>query len=160
MNGGILPLLLLGLTLGLALTSVPLRLALRAWLAALAVALALSFVPIPRDLLVAAEIGLSASAILTALTVYLPESWTPRLALPVAVNAGLWLGATASAADNRLALLPTLALTLILLPISMVGLQKSRVATKVVASWMIAIGSLSVFVAMVPTPGYKQDHMQ
>ena len=160
MNGGILPLLLLGLTLGIALTSVPTRLALRAWIAAFAVALAVSFVPVPKHMLVAAEIGLSVSAILTALIVYLPASWTPRLVFPAGFNAGLWLGTTASAADNRLGLLPALALALIFLPISMVGLQKSRVATKVVASWMIAIGSLSVFVSMVPTPGYKQDHMQ
>ena len=37
---------------------------------------------------------------------------------------------------------------------------KFNIAVKVVASWMIAIASLSLFVTLIPTPGYKPDHME
>lgn len=160
MNGGILPFVLLGLTLGLALTSVPRDVALKAWVAALVVAVVFCLVPIGDELVIPVEVGLWVTTILTGVAVYLPSRLRRRLINPVAVNAGLWLGALASAAVTRSALLVALPLSLVFLLISMMGLQKYQLAVRVVASWMIAIGSLAVFVSMVPTPGYKQDHMQ
>lgn len=160
MNSGILPLVLLGLALGLALTSVSVETAWKTSVSAAAAALVVCFVPIPPRLSVAVEVGLWITTVLTATTVFLPKSWTTRLIWPVAISAGVWLGAMASVGALRLPLLAALPLLLIFVPISMMGLQKSGIAMRVAASWMIAIGSLAVFVSMVPTPGYKQDHMQ
>lgn len=160
MNGGFLPFVFLGLTLGMALTGAPLTTAARAWAAAMIVALGVSFAPIPRDWAIAVEVGLWITTVLTAATIYLPQPWTSRLVWPIAVNAGLWLGATAAVATTRPALLAAIPTSLIFLLISRLGLQKSQVAMKVAASWMIAIGSLTVIVSMVSTPGYKRDHME
>lgn len=160
MNSGILPLLLLGLTLGLALSTAIPKWAWRGWIIADFVAIAMSFVPIAREHLITVEIGLWVSTILTAAVAYLPARFAAPATLPVAINAGAWLGAVASASAMRPVMLAGLFVALVFLPIHALSSRGSAIAVKVVASWMIAVGTLAVFVSMVPTPGYMQDHMQ
>lgn len=161
MNGGILPLLLLGATLGLALSNAPDSVAAwRGWLAAALAALTTSFLPIATDLAIPVEIGLWVSTVLTAVSVYLPSRITSPAILPISVNAGGWIGAVASVTAMGPLLLAALPLALVFIPLSALYSRGSAIAVKVVASWMIAIATLAVFVSMVPTPGYKQDHME
>ena len=160
MNNGILPLLLLGVTLGLALSTVAAAAAWRGWIAAAVVALATSFVPIAREQLIAVEVALWASVVGTAVLAYLPERIAARAILPLAINAGAWLGGVAAASAMRPAMLAGLVVALVFVPIQALASRGSTIAVKVVASWMIAIGTLAIFVSMVPTPGYKQDHME
>ena len=160
MNSGILPLILLGLTLGLALSSVMERTAWRGWIIASVTALAISFVPIADQHRLPIEIALWVSVIATAAVVYLPARHAARVIVPVAINAGGWLGAVAAVDIMRPALIAgVLAATsfVVIRALSSIG---SAMAVKVVGSWMIAISTLAVFVSMVPTPGYKQDHME
>jgi hypothetical protein len=160
-NGGILPLMLLGATLGLLLSKTSLgKVAWRGWVAAAIAALAASLLPLPTHLVIPIEVGLWISTVITAATVYLPRGTASRLILPLAVNAGGWLGAVAAVTSMRPLLLAALLLALLFIPIGALASRGSAIAVKVVASWMIAIGTLAVFVSMVPTPGYKQDHMQ
>ena len=49
---------------------------------------------------------------------------------------------------------------LIAIPANWLTQRKLDIIIKVVASWMIAIASLSLFVSLIPTPGYKPDHME
>lgn len=160
MNSGILPLLLLGLTLGLALSTAVQKGAWRGWALAAFVALAMSFVPIARQHLITVEIGLWVSTIVTAALTYLPARFAAPTMLPVAINAGAWLGAVAAANAMRPVMLAGLFAALVFLPIHALSSRGSAIAVKVVASWMIAVGTLAVFVSMVSTPGYMQDHMQ
>lgn len=160
MNSGILPLLLLGVTLGLALSTVAPAAAWRAWGIAAIVALPMSFLRIAPEHLVAVEIGLWISTIATALLAYLPRRITAWSIVPVAINAGAWLGAVAAVAAMRPVMLAGLVAALLFLVVNALSSRGSSIAVKVVASWMIAIGALAVFVSMVPTPGYKQDHME
>jgi ABC-type proline/glycine betaine transport system permease subunit len=55
-----------------------------------------------------------------------------------------------------LGLLPTL----LAIPVHWIARQKFAILLKVVASWVIAIASLALFVSVMPTPGYKPDHME
>ncbi len=160
MNSGILPLLLLGVTLGLALSTTTPAAAWRCWATAAIVALAMSFVRIAPEHLVAVEIGLWISTIATALLAYLPGEITTRAILPIAINAGAWLGPVAAVTAMRPMMVAGLIAALLFLVVNALSSRGSSIAVKVVASWMIAIGALAVFVSMVPTPGYKQDHME
>ena len=132
----------------------------RGWIAAAVVALAMSFVPIGREHLVAVEIALWVSVVVTAVLAYLPGRIATRAILPLAINAGAWLGVVAAASAMRPVMLAGLVAALVFLPVHALSSRGSAIAVKVVASWMIAIGTLAVFVSMVPTPGYKQDHME
>ncbi len=160
MNSGILPLLLLGLTLGLALSTASPKKAWRGYIIAVLVAIAVSFVPIAKEHLISVEIGLWVSTIVTAAFAYLPSRFAAAALLPAAINAGAWLGAVAAANAMRPVMLAGLFAALVFVPIHALSSRGSAIAVKVVASWMIAVGTLAVFVSMVPTPGYMQDHMQ
>jgi glucose-6-phosphate-specific signal transduction histidine kinase len=160
MNSGILPLLLLGMTLGLALSTASAANAWRAWLAAAVVALTTSFMTVASQHLILVEIVLWLTVVMTATVTYWPERIAARAIVPLAVNAGVWLGAVAAASAMRPAMLAGLTGGLLFLPVQALASRGSAIAVKVVASWMIAIGALAIFVSMVPTPGYKQDHME
>lgn len=161
MNGGIVPLLLLSVTLGLFLAFVPWN---RAWpgLFAAAIAAAATAVSIPATL-VAAEVvfvGLWLSMIVTAVGAHTPVARSGRWAIPAGINAGFWLGAYAVVSGTRHELGFCLAPALLCVPGHWFTSRDLSIAIKVVASWMIAIASLSLFVSLMPTPGYVSDHME
>ena len=160
MNGGILPLLLICATVGLALSLVGRR---DAWLGVAAIvasALLVSMLDIPPAASAIIFSGLFVSTIITAILVYLPRSWPRDWAIPVAINAGGWAGALASLSGMHNALWLALPLCLLCLPGRWIEQRGLGVALKVAASWMIAISSLALFVSLMPHPGYVPDHME
>ena len=160
MNGGLLPILLLFATLGLALSLANRRAAWIALASLLASAGVVSLIPLPPALLEPVFVGLWFSIIATAVLVYLPRLSPDRWALPVAINAGAWAGALASLSGRHAGLVVALPLALLFLPGRWIVDHGHLVFLKVAASWMIAIAALSMFVSLTPTPGYKPDHME
>lgn len=159
MNAGILPIALLFFATGLALA-----LALRrmVWLgiAALALsALLVSVMPIPPSATDFIFIGLWASIIATAATCYLKRILSNRWIIVVAINNGVWAGALAATSGMHGGLALAIPIALIALPGQWIAARGFGIALKVVASWVIAIASLAIFVSLTPTPGYKPDHM-
>ena len=160
MNGGMLPILLICATVGLALSLVGWR---DAWLGVAAItfsALVVAMVPINAGASHVIFAGLFLSTILTALLVYLPRAWPRHWAIPVAANAGGWAGALASLSGMQGALWLALPLALLCLPGRLIEQRGLGIAVKVAASWMIAISSLALFVSIMPHPGYVPDHME
>lgn len=161
MNAGILPLLLLSATLGLALSRASER---GAWIAigaAIATALAVAILPVPTNAQPVVFAGLWVSMILTAIVVYLPKGISRRFAIIAPVNAGIWAGALFALSPGLPAsALAAVPLFLLFYPGRWLAARGYGVAVKVAASWMIAIASLSLFVSATPTPGYVQDHME
>ena len=160
MNGGILPLALIAATVGLLLSIVGRR---DAWLGLAAMAASallvsfISFGPVAAKWVFA---GLFLSTIFTAALVYAPRHWPRRWVLPIAVNAGGWAGALASLSGMQRTLWLVLPLCLLFVPGRWFEQRGFGIAVKVAASWMIAIASLSLFVSMMPHPGYIPDHME
>ena len=160
MNGGMLPLLLICTTVGLALSLVGRRDALFG-LAALALsALAVSLLKFPPEASMLVFAGLFVSTIVTAVLVYLPRSWPRSWAIPIALNAGGWAGALASLSGMHSRLWLALPLCLLCVPGQWIEQRGLGIAVKVAASWMIAISSLALFVSLMPHPGYVPDHME
>ncbi len=161
MIGGILPLMLLGAAIGLMLAFAPKKVAGYALIAVGGAALIGFFLPVlfSADVLF---VGVLVSVLATSILVYLPVARWSRAILPLSINGGLWIGASASLAIDRplfalgLGLLPLV----VLLPAHWLVRIKFDIVIKVLASWMIAIASLSMFVSLMPTPGYKPDHME
>jgi len=151
--------MLLSATIGLMLAFVPIRRATLALVAFAAAALAAFSVPIGLSPSVNFT-GLWLSMIAAAILVYLPVARWSVAALPMCLNAGFWLGACAALSGNRTALVIGFLPALIAIPARWLTQRKFDIAIKVIASWMIAIASLSLFVSMIPTPGYKPDHME
>ena len=159
MNGGLVPLLLLSATIGLMLAFVPRRRALLA-LAAFAVAALLGWA-VPLG--VSSQIVFTAlwlSAIVAALLVFIPVAHWSFAAIPSCLIAGFWLGACAALTGDLGALALGFLPALVAIPANWLTQRKLDIIIKVVASWMIAIASLSLFVSLIPTPGYKPDHME
>lgn len=159
MNGGLVPLTLLSVTIGLTLAFTPARMVMIG-LIAFAVAALVGFdLPVGLSPTVT-FIGLWLSMIATAILVYLPAGRWLIAALPLCLNAGFWLGACVGGSDDRTALALGLLPALIAIPAKWLTQRKFDIVFKVAASWMIAIASLSLFVSVIPTPGYKPDHME
>lgn len=161
MNGGILPLLMIFATVGLALSLVGRRDALLGLAAILMSALAVSlFLHVPPEASKFIFAGLFVSTIITASSLYLPRAWPRSWTISVALNAGGWAGALASVSAMQNALCLGLPLCLLCLPGRWIDRRGFGLGLKVAASWMIAISSLSLFVSMMPHPGYVPDHME
>lgn len=160
MNAGILPIILLCATLGLVLSLAAPRLAWRAFAALAVSAGVVAFLPIPNAWNDQLFFGLWVSMIATALFAFLPNISPDHWAIPAAINAGAWSGALASSSGQQSGLAPALLLALLFIPGRWVANQGYAIAFKVAASWMIAIATLSTFVSMMPTPGYRKDHME
>jgi hypothetical protein len=159
MNGGIIPLLLLSVTLGLMLAFATTRLTIVGLAAFASVALLAFAAPIA----LASNsifIGLWLTIIAAAALVYLPVARWRHAIIPLCLNAGLWLGAYAALSGDRrdfaLGLIPAL----IAIPAKWLVRRRLNLGLKVVASWVIAIASLALFVSLMPSPGYKPDHME
>ena len=160
MNAGILPMLLLCATVGLLLSFGSQRVAWLGFVGLVASALILSLLTLPAEVSKQIFIGAWVSIIVTAAVTYLPPRLPSRWAIPLAINAGAWVGALASLSGRKHDLLLALPLSLIFVLGRWVVARGLALGVKVVASWMIAIATLSIFVSMTPTPGYEPDHMQ
>lgn len=160
MNGGLLPLLLICVTLGLSLALAPWRMAWFAVAAMTVSALLLSLARLAPDTSDAIFVGLWLSVIVTAVLTYLPRRYADRLMIPAGLNAGAWAGALSAVSDKRGDLILAIGAALLFIPARWFTLRGYHIVIKVVASWMIAIASLSMFVSFMPTPGYKPDHME
>lgn len=159
MNGGIIPFVLAAITTGLMLGLAELRAGLRALAAFIAAAFIEWFLPVlaPETTLFAA---LFAAILAVGIAVYVRAARSPLWLLVLAFNGGLWLGACAAASRSP-AGLAMIALT----PIAAAGARwtarrDATIIVKVAASWMMAIASLTLFVSLIPTPGYQPDHME
>lgn len=160
MNSGILPMLLLCATLALSLALAPTRIGWLGLVAMAAGALLMSLLPLPANLSEAIFIGLWLSVVATAVLTYVPRRFADRVMIPAGFNAGAWVGALATVSEMRGSLLPALSLGLLSVPARRFTLHGYHIVIKVIASWMIAIALLSAFVSLMPTPGYKPDHME
>ena len=159
MNGGLVPLLLLSASIGLMLAFVATRamiIGLIAFVGAALLALAFPLGMSPNMLFA----GLWLSMIAATILVYVPVVRWSFAAIPLCLNAGFWLGSCAALSGDSTA--PALGLlpALVAIPAKWLTRREFDIAIKVVASWLIAIASLSLFVSLVPTPGYKPDHME
>lgn len=160
MRGGALPPALLCAALGLALAFAPRRVLPYAIAGLVLAALAFSFIPVPTAWLDGVFIGLWASLALTAASVHLPQGLGPRTAAALTLNGGLWTGLVVSASGSRWDLTEALPCSLLCLPAAWMVAKGWSVAIKVAASWLIAIALLAAGLSVVPTPGYKPDHME
>ncbi len=100
-------------------------------------------------------IGLWLTMIVAAATVFMPPRWRRQGSVAIAASTGLWVGACAATAGSGVGGLLSVAA-----PVHWLARHKFVIAVKVIGSWMIAIASLSMFVSLMPTPGYKSDHME
>ena len=160
MNGGILPMILLCATLGLALAPASRRAAWFGFTGLVVGALVAVSPSLPQNLFAAVTAGLWLSLIGTAAFAFLAQGSTDRWRVAAGINAGLWTGAFASLSGQHAALLLAVPLGLIFLLGRWFVDRGYPIVVKVVASWMIAIASLAIFVSLLPTPGYRPDHMQ
>lgn len=160
MNGGILPLLLICATLGLALAFAAPRAAWLGFAGMAAAGVALSLAPFPNSASGIIFTGLWLSVIATAALTFVPRRIANRLIIPAGINAGAWAGSLAGLSDKPGGLFLALTLGLLFIPARWFTMHGHHIVVKVVASWMIAIASLSMFVSFMPTPGYKPDHME
>lgn len=159
MNGGLVPFILIGFSVGLMLAFASNRVAGLA-LAALAGAASLTFLAtrnMPQDLVFA---GLWGSMIAVAGTTFLRIGRWPIVFITLSIIAGFWLGACAAVTSEFPDLIWGTVAAFICFPARWLADHRFDIVIKVVASWMIAIASLSMFVSLMPTPGYKPDHME
>lgn len=161
MRGGVLPPALLFAALGLALVFAPRRAWAPSLLALFATLAALTLVPVPQRWLEAVFWGCWLSVIATAASVHLVRGLSPRAALVLSLNAGVWASAVVSLSGSRLDLLIALPWVLILFPASWVVGRYASIPVKVVSSWIIAVAVLAATLQLLPvTPGYLPDHME
>lgn len=159
MRGGALPPALICAALGFALAYTT-PAARRLGLALLVVAaLAASFLTLPVAWQDGVFLGCWTSVALAALAIHLPRGIGPRLAAVLAVNAGVWAGAVIASAGSRWDLVKALPAVLLCFPAAWLVSTGRGIAVKVAASWLIAIAILAAALPLVPTPGYKPDHM-
>jgi hypothetical protein len=159
MRGGALPPALLFAAFAFALSYAPRRTI--PWALALAaiMAVAASFTPIPSGWQDGIFLGCWISVVVAALCVHLPGGVPRPLALALAANSGFWAGVVIAGAGTRLDLLKSLPVCLLCLPGAWLVATGRGIAIKVAASWLIAVSLLAATLQMIPTPGYKPDHM-
>ena len=161
MRGGVVPPALLFVALGLALTFAPRRVWAPSLLALCATLGAFAFLPVPHAWLEGVFLVFWMSVIATAASVHLVGGISPRAALALSVNTGVWVSAVVSLSGSRLDLLKALPCVLICLPAAWVVGRYTSIPVKVVSSWVIAIAVLAATLQLLPvTPGYLPDHME
>lgn len=104
--------------------------------------------------------GTCAAAAIIAASVHLPRRMAEPLAVGFTTVSAIVPGMAISAAGSSAELAEALPWILLGLPAAALIGSGRQIAVKVVASWLIAISLLSVGVSLVPTPGYKPDHME
>lgn len=160
MRGGVLPPAILFAALAFALAFAPRRVLLPALGLAVAFAVAIALVSVPKTWTEAIFAGCWISVALTAVLVHLPRGIPTPVALVAAANAGLWAGATVGVTGTIGDLAKAVPVLLIALPATWLTAHRGGIAVKVAASWLIAVAILGGTLPIVPTPGYAADHMQ
>jgi hypothetical protein len=159
MRDGLLPSVMLCVALALPLGFASARtsaMAVAALLAGSACALLLPFAANHDDAIFA---GCWISTLILAGCVHLPRGMNRATALVLGANAGVWAGLVAQAGGAASNLLIALPLVLLCLPARWLVQSGRGIALKVVASWLMAIAGMEVVLTLIPTPGYKPDHM-
>ena len=100
------------------------------------------------------------SLMVTALSVLIPTRLSAWLVLSLAVNAGFWTGALMAVTAQPRDLAFALPLVLVAFPARWALTTPMRLGVKVIAGWLIAVAILGAGVSMLPTPGYKRDHVE
>ncbi len=160
MRGGALPPALLCAALGFALGFAPAKIRPYGVAVLILAALAASFVKTPLAWQDGVFLGCWASVALAAASVHLPKGMGPRLALALSLNCGIWVGAVIATAGKQTDLIKALPCVLVCIPAAWAVGKGWGVAAKVMASWLIAVSILAASLPLVPTPGYKPDHME
>ncbi len=160
MRGGVLPPALLFTALAFMLAFATRRSVLPALAAAAAAAIAAANLPLPKAWTEALFVGCWLSVIGTAALVHLKRGLDIDIAMPLALNAGAWAGATIAVAGMGADLAKAMPALLLALPAQWLVAHRGGIAIKVVASWLVAVAILAATLATVPTPGYVQDHME
>jgi hypothetical protein len=161
MRGGVVPPALLFAALGLALAFAPRSAWTPSLLALLATLAVFAFLPVPRAWLEAAFLGCWISVIATAASVHFVRGVSTRMALALALNAGVWASTVVSLSGSRLHLVRALPCVLIFLPASWFVVRHTPIPVKVVSSWVIAVAVLAAALQLLPvTPGYLPDHLE
>lgn len=160
MRGGALPPALLCAALGFALGYAPPRSRLYGIGAAVVAAFAASWIRLPAPWMESVFAGCWISVVVAACAIHLPRGVGPRLALALALNAGLWAGLVVAGAGVRTDLLKALPWLLLAFPAAWAKARGWGIGVKVAASWLVAIALLCAFLPVTTkTPGYAPDHM-
>ena len=159
MRDTVLPVALLAIALGLALSYASEKVARNACLTALGIAVLVTLVPFGTVPETFAFTMICLGVIALAATVHIPVVQRPWVYLVLAAYAGLWAGAVTHVSGNTEGLL-ALALVLLFIPGRLIVARGWGIGIKVVCSWLIAIAALEIGLLFVPTPGYVPDHME
>lgn len=161
MRTAALPVALLAVALGFALSFAPARARLIGILLFAVLLAAASFGRTPLNWQEALFLGCWASIMLTAAMVHLPKGPSTPVAIVASANAGVWGGLLIATAGETTDLLKVAPLLLICLPGAWLAARPGRIALKVAASWLVAVSVLAGAIPLTtPTPGYVQDHME
>jgi len=157
--GGVLPALLAGLALGLALAFGTRRMRL-VGLAALTLAAGAARLIVPPIIASETLLLLSSLAILLASGIGL-FARPLRLAVvaPLGTFVGGVIGMTASE-GNDLSLLGVAVALVLATPAAWLALRRERIVLRVAASWLFTVALLVTVIPLVTTPGYAPDHME
>jgi urease accessory protein len=150
---------LLCAALGLLLGFAPRRAMIVALMAAAVIASVAATIRIPASWQDGVFLGLWASIAATAAAVHLPRGPGRVVSIVLGGNAGLWTGLVVAAAGTPLDLLKAAPGLLLCAPSSLLVGRGWGLGVKVAASWLIAVAILAASLTLVPTPGYKPDHM-
>ncbi len=159
MRTAALPDALLAASLGLAMSYATPKIARQAVAITAAVSVVLAILPIANLSDDLAFTGCWVGILLSSASVHLPKGPGPWLSRALALNAGVWGGLVTHVQGGALSVILALPLLLLFIPGQMVVARKWGIAIKVGCSWLIAIAALEIGLNLVPTPGYKPDHM-
>jgi hypothetical protein len=159
MRGAILPDALLAAAFGFAVSFSKPGVQARTAPVLIVVAIAVAMVPISGVNDDLAFTGCWLSVLATAALVHLKGGMGAILATLVAVNDGAWAGLVTHVSHGALALAFALPAILTVIPGRLLVRRGWGIGVKVAASWLIAIAFLEAALVLVPTPGYKPDHM-
>lgn len=98
------------------------------------------------------------SVIVTAASVNLPRRVSLGLALALAANAGLWVGAALAGDSLRLGL--ALPWALLAIPGALLVKAERQIVVKVASSWLVAVAVLAAGLPTLSTPASTPDHME
>jgi hypothetical protein len=155
-----LPPALLFAALAFALAFAPRRALVPALIAAGLGAIVAMTLPWPKAWTEAVFLGCWVSVVIAAAMVHRRGGIDTRLAVGLAINTGVWGGATIAVAGVPADLLRAAPVALLALPGYWLVHNRGGIAIKVVASWLIAVAVLATALSTVPTPGYVADHME
>lgn len=161
MNGTALPLVLLGLAIGIAFARVPSHSRLLAFVALSSTSVVVASLPLHAASRDVASLAVWIAVALCAATVHWPRPPTRRFVLALAVAGGACAGALAAAAAGRpeAYVLPPAAAMFLLAPWCV--RHGALVAVKVLSSWIIAVTVLVATLQTLPvTLGDRPDHLE